>query len=167
MNAIPVFDMYQHLAQFLPFKDEMLFFHVVPTEDSDQACIRYRETLYDSLPILLDRAPQLADKDELPVFAQIVNFMLSGNGFRYIQHPEAFCIEYEQMLDFKDPEMEPAFMRYGPFVTDEISRPQLNGDTLQFYVYQRHTMVPYRVTCPFPRITAADEIPYDLLPYRT
>ncbi|CAM2007373.1 hypothetical protein [Acanthopleuribacter pedis] len=166
MNAIPVLDMYEHLNQFLPFKNEMLYFHLVPTEADDQPCIRYRDRLYNNLPMLLDRAPHLGDKDELPAFAQIVNFMLAGGRFSYIEHPQSFCVEYERMMSHIEPDMEPAFHRHGPFETDEISKPSLEADHLQFYVYQRHTMVPYRVTCPFPRITAADNIPYELLPYR-
>ncbi len=165
MTASLAIDMYQHLYQFLPFKQEMLYLHLVPLEHEEQPCVRYRDRLYENLPLLLDRVPELGHVDQLTVFAQVVNFMATAGMFLYIEHPRAFRVEYARRFDQVDQVIEPAYQRYGPYDVAEVRDPTLEDETLVFYTYQRHSFVPYRVTCPWPRITAADDIPYELLPF--
>ena len=101
--------------------------------------------------------PDLTEPAHLPAYCRLASFLLTGNRFRPIQDPAAFRAQAEP---------GPGAPDYGPFDLGEITDPEVRAGALRFYVTDAHSEVPYRVTSPFPPKGPADEVRYEILPYR-
>lgn len=97
--------------------------------------------------------PALADEKWVVVLAQVANHLAQGDRYSVIVDPEAFRSDYMAAREAEDPveAPEPGKMRlrnYGIPDFGQITRPQMEGDTLVFFARNTTLGIPYRAAMP-------------------
>lgn len=103
-------------------------------------------------------------EEKLRLAAQIINHLAFAGQFRLIEDPDDFKLQYR--ATYKSDGLRLAFANQanGAYDVSEIALPKLSSDRLVFWVYARHTLVPYRVSIPYPLTSLLNELTYELLP---
>lgn len=102
--------------------------------------------------------------EKLRFAAQIINHFTFAGEYRFISNPTAFKDEYHATYSRCDLRLQLASNVFGPFDVSEIGDPQLRNGQLVFWVYARYTLVPYRVSVPYPLTSLLEELHYESLP---
>ncbi len=105
-------------------------------------------------------------EEKLRLAAQIINHLAFAGQFRLIEDPDEFKSQYRATYHSNDLRLTFANQAGGAYDVSEIDLPQLRNDRLVFWVYARHTLVPYRVNIPYPLTSLLNELTYELLPKR-
>ncbi|CAM2007292.1 hypothetical protein [Acanthopleuribacter pedis] len=102
--------------------------------------------------------------EKLRIAAQIINHFTFAGEYRFIENPDAFKHEYQATYGPDDLRLQLAGRVFGPFDVSEIGDPQLRNGRLIFWVYARYTLVPFRVSVPYPLTSLLEELSYESLP---
>lgn len=113
---------------------------------------------------LIQSIPELLEEKNLLKLAKAANFLLKGEQYWVITHPEKYKKTYQKDIEAEKEMLElplNALRRYGVFDVREIQSPRLEKDAFIFYVSQR---IPYRVSISLP-FDDNSMVNYELLPY--
>ena len=122
-------------------------------------------TSHQRIESLIQAVPDLLKNESLLKLAKVANFLLKGEHYSVITHPEKYKETYQNDIKVEEEMFElpaNAISGYGVFNVNEIQLPRLEEDAFIFYVSKT---IPYRVTIarPFDENTV---VKYELLSYK-
>lgn len=125
---------------------------------------------YNSLVALFQSFPILSNPRYREKVAQIVNFLLKGLEFHYIENIEKFKEEYQQQIEYEQLSLEDRLVRlsdYGIYDLSSMHAPAVINGQLIFFVKHDYTQLPYKVSVGFPITSDYPNARYELLPFKS
>lgn len=104
-------------------------------------------------------------EEKLRLAAQIINHLAFAGQYHLIEDPNDFKNQYRATYNGGRLRLALANHHNGAYDVSEIDLPHLRNGRLVFWVYARHTLVPYRVSIPYPLTSLLNELTYELLPH--
>lgn len=116
---------------------------------------------------LINDYPSFLLRENLDRSAQLINFLLHGTQYQYIDSIEGFKQDYQRSIDTAefDSHVAGQLINYGQYDLSDMRLPWLESDRLSFYVKHSYTSVPYRIAVLFPYAFHQVNVSYSLLPY--
>jgi len=151
-------------CQSLKLDDEL--FELKINEDNIPI-VQHGSTHYKDIYKLTIDFPLLTKGRNIEVLSQLANFLFQGTSYKFINNISEYKESYLNRIEFEKNSLDflpERLIDHGIFDLNSMHPPVINGKELTFYVYDDHTGVPYKVTCPFP-IPANVKAVYSLLPY--
>jgi hypothetical protein len=151
--------------------------HMIPIEtlefnfffnQENKPTIEVKERIYTSPAPLFRDFPILSNPHYPEKIAQLINFLLKGLEFHYIENIEQFKEDYYQQIESEQITLndQPAHLSdYGVYDLSDMHAPTIQNGTLTFFVKHDYTHLPYKVSVPFPILTDQIRASYELLPY--
>lgn len=121
---------------------------------------------YHHLPELFHDFPLLMLPNNIAKAAEMINFLMTGLEFQFIENIEDFKIDYLQRLDSESSYDKPDvnIADYGAFDISGMHAPLIERNQLTFFVRKDHDHLPYKVSLAFPVASKQPHVKYELLP---
>jgi hypothetical protein len=135
----------------------------------NRPCVKFGSASFTLILPLMQAIPALARLHHLKELAHILNFLLSGNEYHFIEDIKQFQDAYLERVEFEHNTLDylPSRMTtHGVFDLSAMHPPKISNGKLIFYVKNNYSGVPYRVICPYPITSDTPQLWYQLLPYQ-
>lgn len=128
-----------------------------------QPTIEIANENYNSLKALLQKYPLLVCDTNLPKTVQMINFLLTGLEYEYIDDLEKFKEDYQQRIESEQATLVGNSVKlsdYGIYDVSFMHEPKLDKGKLIFFVKNDSNNLPYKVSVD----TISSKAHYELLP---
>ena len=132
-----------------------------------QPTVEIQERHYHSFPDLFHDLPLLSTTPYLDKAAQVINFLVKGLEFQYIDDISLFQTNYRRIIEdesFESPYEHTRLSDYGIYDVSGMHPPKIVEGQLVFFVRHDYTALPYRVSLPYPIAANDKSVYYELLP---
>jgi hypothetical protein len=135
--------------------------------EDNKPTIEIKGKAYTSLSSLFRDFPFFSRLKNQEKIAQLINFLLKGLEFYYIENITEFQESYRKQIEIEQlyPEEAPLYLKYGIYDVSIMHPPLIKNRQLIFFVKQDYTQMPYQVTVPFPIVQETVMAYYELLPF--
>lgn len=136
--------------------------------DHGKPLVKFEGKTYKTLHGLFEGVPELQKLENIKNLAQAANCLYGGDEYQFIDDTVKFQEDYLNRVEFEQNTLDflpSRIIEHGIFDVREMRPPRIVSSELVFYVQQKKTDMPYRVSIPYPVPSGKFPVHYELLPF--